>query len=182
MNERTLPNKAEQIKSGNKEALEQLFKAYYQALCRYAMALLHDKSAAEDVVQDLFLNLWKNRKKLARDTRWQSYLYGAVHHNAMQYIRHKKVVMNYDSTITKDQRKATNPIDPIQEKELREAIEQTLQQLPEKTRNIFALSRFQGLKYAEIAAELAVSVKTVEAHMGKALKAFRQNLSLYLTN
>lgn len=182
MEKKTLPNIADQIKSGNKEALEFLFREYYKGLCRYAFTLIRDKSSAEDIVQDIFFNLWKNRRKLSTDTTWHSYLYSAVHHNAMQQIRHKKIVLKHEKTVVGNMQHTTSSSDPLQTKELQQAITQTIEQLPTATRDIFNLSRFQGLKYVEIAQKLSISVKTVEAHMGKALKIFRHNLRTYITH
>ena len=168
------------IKKGDKEALEQLFHLYYAGLCNYAESLLHKPEVAEEVVQDVFFNIWKNRTKLELHTGWQSYLFRAVYNNAMMHIRKAKREMSLDEHWAQQQLLAgDNPGDAMELRDLQAAILFTMGKLPARTREIFHMSRFEHMKYKEIAEKLSISVKTVEANMGRALKTLRITLEAY---
>jgi len=169
------------IQTGDLKEFERLFKELYSHLCSYANKILTDKDKAEEIVQDIFYGIWKNREKLDIKVSIKSYLYRAVHNNCLQVIQHLQVEDRYKQHVANSM--VEFQIDPIQEMELQEmnqVIEQTLEALPEKCKQIFSMSRFDGLKYKEIAQKLDISTKTVEANMGKALNAFRQNLKQYV--
>ena len=171
------------IQNGNIKEFEKLFRSLYTPLCNFAFSFLGDMDAAEEIVQELFYNYWKNRQSISIKSSIKSYLYKATRNSCLKTIEHKKVKEKYASNYR-------NMIDitvksPQQEMEAMEVdsiIEKSLKQLPEKCREIFVLSRFDGLKYHEIAHKLSISIKTVEANMGKALKIFRENLDIYNKN
>lgn len=169
------------ISHGNKPAFEQAFRAYYQPLCSYAMPLLKDKDEAEEVVQNVFFNIWSKRAELQVSTSFKSYLYRAVQNDCLNKLKHGKVRRMYADDYKKTNDHSGNDVlKTLQGKELNRRIHEALDALPEQCGHVFRLSRFEQLKYAEIAAQLGISVKTVENHMGKALKLMRERLKDYL--
>jgi RNA polymerase sigma-70 factor (ECF subfamily) len=168
------------ISHGDMDAFEVLFRTYYRELCTYAFKYFRDKDTAEEVVQDLFYKLWEKKETLVIRSSIRSYLYRSVYNNTMMLLREKNIrkttnVLPLNSEMIPgdepDARLETNELDQI--------VQSTLSAMPQKVRRIFEMSRFEGLKYKEIASRLLISIKTVEANMGKALKLFRQNLKEY---
>ncbi len=169
------------IRLGDMEAYETVFRAYYSSLCLFAVRYLKRVDLAEEIVQDLFLTLWEKRSILSLETSLKSYLYRAVHNNALKYLQHQKVVEKHASqTINQMQYHADEPVHNLQSEELAGLVGKAFAAMPAKTKEIFDLSRNDGLKYGEIADKLGISVKTVEAHMGNALKIMREHLREYL--
>ncbi len=163
------------IKVGDIKAFETLFKQYYEALCRYGMTYVGTIEEAEEIVQELFYKVWKNREQIEVSFSLKAYLYGAVRNNALQYLEHLQVKQNYAELFSKmDKVGIFSPEDELEYKELNEKIDTALKELPERRREIFILSRFEGLKYSEIAQKFNLSVKTIEAEMTKALKELRK--------
>ena len=167
----------EKIRKGDVVQFESLFRSSYASLVNYAKTILKDTDTAEEMVQDLFYVLWRDRKKLNITTSLKGYLFRAVYNKSMHYIEHRKVV--YKHAIETKTSTSIDPDDPaeiLKYKELHEKIAVIIAKLPERCARIFCMSRFEGLKYAEIADKLSISIKTVEANMGKALKEFRNEL------
>lgn len=168
------------INRGDIQQFEVLFKDYYEKLCQFAMVYLNSIEQAEEVIQDTFYNIWKNKKTLNIKTSLKAYLYTAVKNNCLQEIRKHNLDIKYENYYKSHY--SNNSISPVEElnaKELSKVINKTLNSLPERCREIFKMSRYEGLKYHEIADKLSISIKTVEANMGKALKQFRSNLKEY---
>ncbi len=169
------------VKKGDIKSFEVIFKEYYEKLVEYAFIHLKDIDNAEEVVQDLFYQLWNKREKLEISTSLKSYLFRSVHNNCLLRIQHEMIKHKYEDYIrSKDSHYSPEPIDYLKAGELDEKIEQTIESLPERTKSIFKMNRFDGLKYQEIAEKLSISIKTVEANMGKALKALRISLKEYI--
>lgn len=165
------------IRNGDKGQFESLFRSSYVSLVRYAKTLIKDHDASEEIVQDLFFRLWKDREKLNIESSLNGYLFRSVHNRCLHYIDHNKVVERHAHEMsTLQEEYPESPSDILHYKELQEKIAAILERLPERCGQIFCMSRFEGLKYTEIAEKLSVSVKTVEANMGKALKEFRKEL------
>jgi RNA polymerase sigma-70 factor (ECF subfamily) len=168
------------IQQGNIKEFENLFRKMYTELCHYAFKFVKDMDVAEEVVQDLFYNYWKNRERIEIKTSLKSYLYQATKNRSLKVIEHNAVRTRYSQEMQAQQTQfETEPQQQVEAEELSEIIDKTLNQLPERCRQIFMMNRFDGMKYHEIADKLSVSVKTVEANMGKALKLFRINLKQY---
>jgi RNA polymerase sigma-70 factor (ECF subfamily) len=166
-----------QISLGDLKAFEGLFRQYYQMLCSYAIRFVGDGDAAEEIVQDLFFKLWEKRHALEIKTSVKSYLFSAVHNRCLKFIEHRSVEQRYRSYYLQHESEIDNePAETASLNELQGVINRTLDSLPERCGRIFRLNRFEGLKYQEIAVKLSISVKTVEANMGKALKLLRKNL------
>jgi RNA polymerase sigma-70 factor (ECF subfamily) len=166
------------IKQGDEGQFESLFRSSYVSLVRYAKTLIRDHDTAEEIVQDLFFRLWKDREKLQIESSLNGYLYRAVHNRCLHHINHNKVVEKYAREMAFNATESNEtPTDILNYRDLQAKITGILERLPEKCGKIFCMSRFEGLKYSEIAQRLSVSIKTVEANMGRALKEFRKALA-----
>lgn len=169
----------EQITKGDEKAFEALFRAYYPFLCHYATQILKDSSAAEEIVQELFVKLWEKREDTHIETSVKNYLFRAVKNHCLNYVRHSKIKDEY-FRIAQSEQTIFSDEDYDSQTELMQKIEESIASLPEKRREIFRLSRQEGLKYREIAAKLNVSIKTVETQMGFAIKSLREMLKDFL--
>jgi RNA polymerase sigma-70 factor (ECF subfamily) len=130
---------------------------------------------AEEIVQDLFYVLWKERENLQIFTTLNGYLYRSVKNKALQHLEHEKVREAYRNIYAENASIETaSPQDELEYKELEQYIESVLYHLPERRQMIFHKHRVEGKKYAEIARELQISVKTVEAEMSKTLRVLRE--------
>ena len=166
------------ILKGDKEQFESLFRSTYVSLVRYAMTLIKDHDTAEEIVQDLFVRIWQDRDKIQIHTTLNGYLFRSVHNSCIHWADHKKVMDRHAAEMA-HRPEENNEIatDLIIYRELQEKVAEILSKLPERCGQIFTMNRFEGLKYSEIADKLSISVKTVEANMGRALKEFRKALT-----
>lgn len=167
----------QQIREGDAEAFSRLFDRYYSALCFFAAKYLHDMDQARSLVQQVFVDLWVKREKIEVSASVKSYLYQSVKNRCIDYLRTQKSTSEISETI--ENLSHIPFFDLVEEAELNDRINSSINRLPEKCREIFLLCRFDGLKYAEIAQKLNISVKTVEMQMGIALKKLRESLSDY---
>lgn len=170
----------EKIQNDDKIEFERMFKLYYSRLCLYALKIVSDKDIAEEIVQDLFCNFWEKRKKIQLKTNIKSYLYTATYNNSLMYLRKIKTAYKYKLFVKHRSEKSIPSDTYAKENEINIIIQETLDSLPDRCKEVFTLSRFEGLKYKEISDKLSVSVKTVEANMSKALRIFRINLADYI--
>lgn len=171
----------ETLQLGNESAFEMIFRTYYQPLCRYAYSFLQDKEEAEEVVQASFISVWEKRNNIAIETSLKSYLYRMVRNSCLNVIKHEKVKQQHVAHELAVSEVAYESVSQkVQAAELEIRITEAMKTLPEQCRLVFQLSRFEELKYQEIADQLQISVKTVENHMGKALKLMREQLKDYL--
>lgn len=168
------------IKKGDINQFEVLFKEYYERLCQFAVKYVKNVEQSEEVVQDTFYNIWKNRNTLNIKTSIKAYLFTAVRNNCLQVIRTQTLDVKYENYYKSHfTNESVSPSDVLNAKELSNIINKAFNSLPDRCRVIFKMSRDEGLKYHEIAAKLSISIKTVEANMGKALKHFRSYLKDY---
>ncbi len=167
----------EQFNSGDLKAFEMIFRRYYKALVRYANTIVKDMDEAEDIVQQVFINLWEKAGVMEVQVSLRSVLYRSVHNAALNRLKKQVVHSGYVKEMM-GQEMAVAEI--TYHKELQQQISEALDQLPEQCARIFKMSRFDNLKYKEIAEALNLSVKTVENQMGKALKIMREELKHYL--
>jgi len=166
------------IRQGDIKQFESLFRSSYVSLVKYAKTVLKDHDTAEEIVQDLFFKIWQNKEKIQIESSLNGYLFRSVHNRCLHYIEHLKVVERHEQEMSTEQSTtAETPADVLQYKELQAKIARTIEKLPEKCGKIFCMNRFEGLKYSEIAERLSISIKTVEANMGRALKEFRKALA-----
>jgi RNA polymerase sigma-70 factor, ECF subfamily len=166
------------IRNGDVGQFESLFRSSYVSLVRYATTILKDHDTAEEIVQDLYFRIWQDREKLNIESSLNGYLFRSVHNRCLHHIEHTKVVERHAEEMSyRETDSPESPSDILNYKELQEKVAKILEKLPERCGQIFTMSRFEGLKYNEIAEKLSVSVKTVEANMGRALKEFRKELA-----
>jgi len=169
------------IQDGDIMEFERLFMKYYKPLCCHAEKILKDRNASEDLVQEFFYLFWKNRATFKPKFSLSAYLHQSIRNNALHYLEHLAVRKRYAEQVFNECKDILpthfqtgpdlNDLDKI--------IDETLRKMPERCSRIFLMNRFEGKKYREIAEILAVSVKTVEADMGKALQMFRKSLKDY---
>lgn len=165
----------------NEAIFEQLYKKYFRELHAYAFSLLKDWDVAEEIVQTMFLKLWDKNETVQVRTSVKSYLYKSVYHSSLNYIRGQKVQLKYQHATMHSMTDHTDDADQkLTMRELELLLQNALSKLPEKCRAIFHLSRFEELKYQQIADQLNISIKTVETHMGKALKILRKEMKEFL--
>lgn len=155
--------------------MEALFRAYFRPLGNLVFRVVQDRAVAEDLVQDVLLNVWKNRDTLRIITTYKAYLFRAALHAGLRYTERQKRQVAWD-----DARPPEAGIDTTTEyldgQEAEQAVAAALATLPPQCRAVFLLSRQEGLSYQQIADTLEVAPKTVENQMGKALKLLRQHL------
>jgi len=162
-------------------AFERVFKTHYKNLHAYAFSMLKDKDEAEEMVQQVFFKLWERSERLTFSGSVTAYLYRAVHNECLNFIKHQKVKAGYQLHVAYSMKhKLDHSQGKMISKELENRFREALNELPEQCRTVFQLSRFEDLKYKEIADKLDISVKTVENHMGKALKLLRTRLVDFL--
>jgi RNA polymerase sigma-70 factor (ECF subfamily) len=160
---------------------ERFFKSHFKALHAYACTILREEAMAEEIVQQVFYKLWERRDQVVISQSMNAYLYRSVYNECLNYLKHQKVKQAHQShTKYTGQEGVESVSKKLIAKELETKIADALNQLPEQCRTIFQLSRFEELKYREIADRLNLSVKTVENQMGKALKIMRTQLMEYL--
>lgn len=173
-------NLAQALRRGETAAFDAVFRQWYAPLCRYACRLADgDMDEAEDLVQQTFVKLWEYRGRL--DVSWslKAYLYKTVHNACLNRLRAGKVrskYLDYNAQQLNDMYTPPDDTSP----ELLERFQRAMEALPPQCRHIFELSRFETLKYREIADQLGISIKTVETQMGKALRLMRTQLADYL--
>jgi RNA polymerase sigma-70 factor, ECF subfamily len=160
---------------------ETLFKAHFRELHAYAYSLVNNWDNAEELVQSLFLKLWERNDWAGIHTSVKSYLYKSVYHESLNLMRREKVHLRYQALtapIMEDQ--TGDAAEKLKLSEVEIHLAKALNKLPEKCRAIFHLSRFEELKYQQIANQLNISIKTVETHMVKALKILRKEMAEFL--
>lgn len=169
------------IQQGDIKEFERLFERYYAPLCHHADRYLKDMNASEDLVQEFFYRLWKNRSDFSPKRSLNAYLYQAIRNNALHYLEHLSVRKSYADHVQREANDegAEEMGSTAELNDLGRLIHETLGRLPERCAHVFRLNRFEGMKYQEIATMLAISVKTVESDMGKALELFRRTLKDY---
>ncbi len=165
----------------DEKIFEQVFKTHFKNLHAYAFTILKDEMVAEELVQNVFYKIWERPKKLSINGSIAAYLYRAVHNESLNHLKHLKVRSKYQlHAVHQMKNESDSASKKILFKELESKLYRALQELPEQCRTIFQLSRFEELKYREIADRLNISPKTVENQMGKALKLLRMKLIDFL--
>ncbi len=174
------------ITLGNEDAFEYVFLNYYNELCVFACGILKSKNTAEEMVQEVFVKLWENRKELTIKLSVKAYLYRSVHNQCINYFEHLQVKQKYTAETVKNYRELISPVSdsyPIANllvQELEEKINASLSSLPDQCREVFLLIRHEDLTYAEAAEKLGISVNTVKTQLQRALTRLRESLKSYL--
>ena len=170
----------DRLRRGDRTAFDTIFRAHYAPLVRLVEALLRERATAEEVVQDVLLELWRRRETLAVEDSLRAYLYRAGRNRALNALRHERVQRRSEPQLAGESSRPATAHAQLVEEEIAAAAAGALAALPAEVRETFELSRAHGLRYAEIASTLGVSVKTVEARMGRALRALRERLAPWL--
>lgn len=159
-------------------AFETLYKEHYNTLCNTADNIVRNEDESHDIVQEVFLKFWNKKSEHDTIVNKKAYLVKSVINASLTYLEKNKRTISLNKLNVKASETSDSP---LKQKELENKIQAALEQLPPKCRTIFALSRFEEMKYKEIAEHLGISVKTVENQMGIALKKMRQELSPYIS-
>ncbi len=168
-----------QVVKGDLNAFEMVFREYYKPLVRYGNTFLRDGDETEDVVQQVFVSFWEKRTDMTVHSSLRSMLYTSVRNACLNKIKHQKVRQLHAAEV-QYVNSEMDASDTVEASELNEQLHQAISKMPEQCGRIFKMSRFEQLRYQEIADELGISIKTVENQMGKALKIAREHLSDYL--
>ena len=169
------------LREQDEATFEQVFKAHYKSLHAYACTIVRDDATAEEMVQNVFFRLWERVAGLTITAPLRAYLFRAVHNESLNYLKHARVRTAHQLHIAhRSEQFGDEAPRRIQHRELTEKLHEALNELPEQCRTIFQLSRFEELRYREIADRLDISVKTVENQMGKALRLLRSKLVDFL--
>lgn len=172
----TLSNDAEKLKKSDVEIFEALFKSHYVKLSFFANKFLNDLQVAEEIVSDTFAYLWEEREHIKVTNSVNAYLYRMVQNRCLNYLKHRKIESEYVNYLAKHNLLSEVPAagrNPCIEKELEAQVLKAIEELPEKCREVFKMSRFDHLQNKEIAQQLNISHKTVERHMTIALDRMR---------
>jgi RNA polymerase sigma-70 factor (ECF subfamily) len=167
----------------NDAAFEQFFKQHFASLCAWCQHKYgFDSDITKEVVHTAFIKLWKNRSTASADVPVKAFLHTIINNTSLDILRHTKVRKRFERYVQQRNESAgSTPQESYDTKKLRTDIDTAVSELPEQMRTIFELSRYEGLKYAEIARQLNVSVNTVETQMSRALKKLRLKLAAYLS-
>jgi RNA polymerase sigma-70 factor (ECF subfamily) len=163
-------------------SFEHVYTTYFTGLHRYVNSIINDEMESEEIVQNVFIKLWERKDTLDIQLSLKAYLYKSVYNESLNWLKHQKVKQAYEShsLYVMKQKSAPEAHEELASKTLQQKIREALLDLPEQCRTIFQLSRFEELKYREIAHQLNLSEKTVENQMGKALRILRLKLGDYL--
>ncbi len=160
---------------------DRVYLEHYPALHHYAYTMVNDTAHADEIVQDVFLKILERDGPVSIHTSLKAYLYRSVHNECMNYFKHQKVKQKHQQHIMHEaDNHSDHPLSKVQYREFEQRLLRAINDLPEQCRIIFQMSRFDELKYAEIASQLGISIKTVDNQMVKALKRLRQQLADYL--
>ncbi len=163
------------------QEIEKLFKDNHKALYRVSYGVVRDHDACRDIVQDVFYQFWKSKDKLELGPGIKSYLYKATINLSINYAKKvKRLSLMGEEGLISGKSDISNPHEEAVASELQESIDKAIANLPSRCQTIFIMSRYEGLKYQEIADTLGLSLKTVENQMGIALKKLREDLEPYL--
>ncbi|MEO7990675.1 MAG: RNA polymerase sigma-70 factor [Chryseolinea sp.] len=173
------------LKQGDPRSLELLFRRLYPRLCAYAQKFLHDGNDSREIVQELFYTIWKHRDRLDENQSLQSYLFTSVKNKCLNLLEIKKNRSKHAEMLwylyVQQSADNNNSYHALLAKDLESDFNSALENLPKECRKIFELSRFEGLQYKEIAAQLDISIKTVETQMSRALSKLRLQLREHMT-
>lgn len=167
--------------NAEEQEFDRVYLEHYPALHHYAYTMVNDTTHADEIVQDVFLKILERDEPVSIHTSLKAYLYRSVHNECMNYFKHQKVKQKHQQHIMHEaDNHFDNPLSKMQYREFEQRLLRAINDLPEQCRIIFQMSRFDELKYAEIATQLGISIKTVDNQMVKALKRLRQQLADYL--
>ncbi len=162
------------LRDGDEAIYQSIFRQHFENLCKYAFTIVKDADEAKDVVQTLFMKMWEKRNELTITGTLKSYLYKATHNQCLNRLEHREVRLRFQTEDASKSREVQHP--EVFPNELEGRIKTIIQNLPPQCRTIFMMSRYEEMKYAEIASALGISVNTIENQVSKALRILRDNL------
>lgn len=165
----------EKLKKGDSKAYSFLMDSYYKRLCGYANSLTNDIAKSEDIVQNIFVKIWVNRKKISSDIQIKNYLYKSVYNEFIDQYRKNKPLVYLEKKHIKAVNQIVNEKDGLLDNLILK-LDSEIEKLPKKCKNIFLLNKKDGLTHTEIADYMNISVKTVEGHMSRAFKILNDSL------
>lgn len=168
------------LRAGDRDAFDAIFRAHYATMVGAAEGVVRERAIAEEVAQDVFLELWRRRESLVVQESLRAYLFRSVRNRALNHLRHGRVQRDAAPYVAREEATPASAPSRMAEREIEAAVRDAVAALPAPVRQVFEMSRTHHMKYDEIAASLGVSVKTVEARMGKALKELRVRLAAWL--
>jgi RNA polymerase sigma-70 factor (ECF subfamily) len=175
------------IRESDRDAFEALVRHYSDRLCAFIYSNTHDAEVTRELVQDLFLWIWRHRHQWDVHSGLTTYLYRSARNRAVSHLRHERLQRRWREEQERNGAFATNGAEPprsdeaIRVAELSRAIEGAIASMPQRCREVFILNREHHLTYREVAETLDISVKTVEVHMGRALAVLRIRLSDWIS-
>jgi RNA polymerase sigma-70 factor, ECF subfamily len=168
------------LRAGDQSAFDIIFRTHYARLVGFTQSILRERALAEEVVQDLMLELWRRRESVELQESIRTYLFQGARNRALNHIRHARVEERAEPYMREDEAVDPRADADVVEGEIEDAVRAAVGGLPARCREVFELSRVHGLRYSEIAATMGISVKTVETQMGKALQILRGKLAAWL--
>lgn len=180
MSDSELNSLIEKIRQGDRAAFDRIFRRFYAPMIRFCIRFVADQDIASELVQEFFVKLWTSRDKLNINTSFESYMMRCIQNNAITYINKERNHSEINLKVYTEEGEACDPSQELQSKNLETAYRKLLATMPEKRRLVFQASRFDGMKYAEIAEKYDLSQKTVEAHMSAAIKQLKDGLKDFL--
>lgn len=162
------------------EMMEKAFHEHYEGLHRYAYTLTKENEVSKDIVQQIFMTLWEKKESTAITGSLQAYLFRSVHNRCINHNSRTKKFDLLDEAMENTARTSTRDHYSIETNEVQEQLKAALNKLPPQCKAVFLQQREQNMTYAQVAENMGLSIKTVEAHMTKALKILREELSTYL--
>lgn len=165
------------LERGDESAIEAIFRQYYQLVCHSIVRILPKENVVEDIAQEVFYELWKNRNSFKVSISLKAYLKRASLNRSLNHLRDKKIQWDDEDQLVHQQGTFTDASEQLQHEDLQKQIDFVIDNLPERCRIVFSLSRFEDMSHKEIAEELGISTKTVENHMTKALKILKHELA-----
>ena len=166
------------FKEDGSKGIELIFKQYYEVMCRTALRITKERSLAEDIVQEVFYELFRKRETV-QITSLGGYLKRSVYNRSLNKIKSNKDLVDSDDLNVELSDNSINSQQTLEFKELEDYLNEVIDRLPEKCRLVFVLNRFEQLSYKEVAQKLDISVKTVENQMSKALRILREEMINY---
>lgn len=170
----------DRLRQGDRDAFDAVFRAHYATLVGVAERIAAERAVGEELAQDVMLELWRRHDTLVVEESLRAYLVRAVRNRALNHVRHERMKVRTAPRAAGETVSQPDAPSHVAEAEMEAALRDAVASLPERCREVFELSRGQGLRYAEIAEALGISVKTVEAQMGKALRLLRERLAPFL--
>jgi len=170
----------ERIRAGDEGAFDVVFRSNYTHLVRMAESVVREPALAEEIAQDVMLEFWRRRESLDIEQTFRAYLIRATRNRALNHIRHERIVAREAALAALESPSSPSAEEDMLGVELERAVRDAIDGLSDNCREVFQLSRESGLKYAEIATTLEISIKTVEKRMGQALAELRDRLSAWL--